>query len=113
MKLSEIKEIIQATFLYHPDHDPELSSTMGSDMMSDVLAFTEPRSLLVTGLISMQSVRTADVADVAAIIYVRGKSPKHETIDLAIKLGIPLLTTELGMFDVCGILHSKGLKGVC
>jgi len=113
MKLSEIKEILGATVLCVPERDPEFSSVMGSDMMSDVLAFAEPDCLMVTGLISMQSVRTADIADAAAIVYVRGKSPDKQTIILAVDLDIPLLTTEKGMVDVCGILYSKGLKGVC
>ena len=113
MKLSEIKESIKAEFLCLPNEDPELEATLGSDMMSDVLAFAAPDSLLITGLITQQSVRTADVADAVAIVYVRGKKPDENTIDLAIELKIPLLTTELGMFDVCGILHSKGLTGAC
>ena len=113
MNLSEIKQLLDAEYLWDSKNDPEIAFIMGSDMMSDVLAHTEPRSLLVTGLISTQTVRTADVADIAGVIYVRGKLPDRQTIDLATELGIPLLSTKLGMFDVCGILHSSGLKGAC
>jgi hypothetical protein len=56
-------------------------------------------------------VRTADVADVRAIVYIRGKLPNDKVIELARQKKIPVLATRLGMFDVCGILREKGMKG--
>ena len=66
---------------------------------------------MITGLTNVQSVRTADIANVRAIIYIRGKRPNETTLDLARKNNIPVLATTLGMFDVCGLLREKGLKG--
>jgi predicted transcriptional regulator len=88
-------------------------TVLASDMMSDVLAFAEPGALLVTGLTNSQSVRTADIADVTAIVYIRGKRPDDATVALARQLSIPVLVTEIGMVAACGILSSAGLQGVC
>ena len=53
------------------------------------------------------------VADAVAIVFLRGKRPNGSVLDLAGKVSIPVLATELGMFDVCGRLHAAGMKGVC
>lgn len=95
------------------ENEPDVTACMGTDMMSDVLAFAEPGALLVTGLINSQSVRTAEIADAAGIVYVRGKEPDEHAIELAIELSIPLFTTELSMFETCGILCAAGMKGIC
>ena len=44
-------------------------------MMSDVLAYAKNKAVLLTGLLNIQVVRTADVSDIAAIIFVRDKHP--------------------------------------
>ncbi|MFH1676683.1 MAG: transcriptional regulator [bacterium] len=114
MKLSRISELLNCKVLSGADKlDREISSCMSSDMMSDVLAFANPGSLLMTGLVNSQSVRTAEIADASAIVYLRGKRPEKQTIDLSEALSIPLLCTDLGMFEACGILHKEGLLGIC
>ena len=79
--------------------------------MSEILAFARPGALMITGLSNVQSVRTADIANVRALVYIRGKRPDDRAINLASKSNIPVLATTLGMFDVCGILREHGLKG--
>jgi len=114
MKISQIKEILNCVVLCGMDGlDAEITSCLGSDMMSDVLAFAEPKALLITGLTNSQSVRTADIAEASAILYVRGKKPDQQALDLALELSIPILSTELGLFEACGILFKAGLKGIC
>lgn len=80
--------------------------------MSDVLAFGKPGILLLTGLTNTQSVRTANIIDATAVVYVRGKKPDQEGIRLAKEMKIPLLCTKLMMYQACGILYNSGLKGV-
>jgi predicted transcriptional regulator len=114
MKLSEVKELLDCELLTADSaFDPEETVCMGADMMSDVLAFARPGALLLTGLTNMQSVRTADIAEATGIVYVRGKRPDEQTVQLAEDMKIPLLSTEMNMFDACGILYSAGLKGIC
>jgi predicted transcriptional regulator len=114
MKLSRIRDLLDCEVLSGANGlDIEIEQCLGADMMSDVLAFAEPGSLLVTGLTNSQSVRTAEIADATAIVYLRGKRPEPRVLELADELSIPILATKLGMFDVCGRLYAEGIKGIC
>ena len=112
MKLSEVKDILQAAVLSGDDLlSKEIKMACGSDLMSDVLMLVKPNFVLLTGLANPQVVRTAEMAEIACICFVRGKRPQKETIDLACEKKIPLLTTTLSMFESCGRLYQKGLRG--
>ena len=87
-----------------------VSACFAADLMSEVLAFSEPEALLITGLVNVQAIHTADVAEMRAILFVNGKRPGGDVLALAKERGIPLLTTKLTMFEACGILHANGLK---
>lgn len=93
--------------------DVEIHTACGSDMMSDVLAFVKDQSVLLTGLVNPQVVRTADMMDMRRIVFVRGKRPDQSIIDLANDRGITLLTTDFRMFTACGKLYDAGLRGGC
>ena len=92
--------------------DREVRVGFGSDLMSDVLCYDLAKGLLITGLTNLQVIRTAEMADVAAILIVRGKRPLAETIELAQKVDIPILGTQMTMFEVCGRLYGAGLRSV-
>jgi predicted transcriptional regulator len=112
MKLLEIRNLLQCAVLTGEDSlSREVETVVASDGMSEILAFAHPGALMVTGLTNIQSVRTADIANVIAMVYIRDKRPDEKTINLAREKGIPVLATGLGMFDVCGILREAGLKG--
>ena len=87
----------------------EVTMACGADLMSDVLAFTHAGTLLMTGLTNPQVIRTAEMAGIQAIIFVRGKYPPPETISLAESMGIPLLATRYTLYETCGRLYSAGL----
>ena len=110
--LYEIKDLLEAEVLVGEDQlDKEVKTAFVADLMSDVLALATPGSLLITGLINSQVLRTADIVDMAAIIMGRGKRPSPETFQLAETLNIPVLTTKYILFEVAGRLYSKGIKG--
>jgi len=112
MKLKEIKEILEAELVSGGNNlDVEIAMGCGADLMSDVLAFIKEGALLITGLTNPQVVRTAEMVDVKAICFVRGKRPGEDTIRLAKGKGIPLLMTRLPMFEACGLLYKNGLRG--
>ena len=81
----------------------------GADLMSDVLAFTHAGTLLLTGLTNPQVVRTAEMAGIEAIVFVRGKYPPPETIALAEQESIALLASRYTMYETCGRLYEAGL----
>lgn len=112
MTLKEIKELLEAEVLLGEDHmDIEVKTAFVADLMSDVLAFATAGSLLITGLTNPQVLRTADVIDIAAVIMGRGKRPAPETMQLAERLNIPILTTRYILFEVAGRLYMKGIRG--
>lgn len=112
MTLDEVKEILEAEVIVGGDLMGEnVTIACGCDLMSDVLSFVKPGALLLTGLINPQVVRTAEMADLRAICFVRGKRPAQETIEMAEAKGIPLMTTPLMLFESCGRLHRRGLSG--
>jgi predicted transcriptional regulator len=113
MKLVELLKIIDGTMLSNcEDLDREIKGGCGADLMSDVLAFIQPDAVLLTGLCNPQVVRTAHMADVAAIVVVRGKKPPTETIQLANEECIPLISTPYGTFELCGRLYAAGLPSL-
>lgn len=113
MTLDEIRVILEALVLTkRTDMNREIGRAYCADLMSDVLTFSVTHSLLITGLTNVQVVRTADVADIRAVVFVQGKRPDAETIAMAEGKHIPLLVTSLSMFDVCGRLYEKGLRSL-
>lgn len=110
MKLRDVLGVIEGE-LITPDADLDMEIQMGcgADLMSDVLAFTHEGTLLMSGLTNPQVVRTAEMADVRAIVFVRGKIPPAETVALAKEKGIPLLASKYTMFETCGRLFQAGL----
>jgi len=111
--IMKIKDLIVLTngIVHTPDIDMnrEIKGGCGADLMSDVLATIQPDAVLLTGLCNPQVVRTAQMADVSAIVIVRGKKIPPETIALAIAESIPLISTPFGMFELCGRLYQAGL----
>ncbi|MFL7793669.1 MAG: DRTGG domain-containing protein [Anaerolineae bacterium] len=112
MKLGDVLSIIEGKAISkNIDLDMEINMGCGADLMSDVLSFTHEGTLLMSGLTNPQVVRTAEVAGIKAIVFVRGKVPPEETIALAEERGIPLLASKYTMFETCGKLYKAGLSG--
>ncbi|MEW6108202.1 MAG: hypothetical protein AB1632_03390 [Nitrospirota bacterium] len=111
MKISEIRHILNAVIISRDeDMDTDIMRAYCADLMSDVLAFSITNSLLITHLTNAQVIRTAEVADIKAIVFVESKRPDIETIAMADGKKIPLLVTGFSMFDTCGRLYEKGLR---
>jgi predicted transcriptional regulator len=111
MKLSEVLQVIEGKVISKDvDLETEVTSGGGADLMSDVLSFSVTKSLLITGLTNAQVVRTAEMATIEVIVFIQGKRPAVQTIRLAEEKNIPLLVTDLSMFDTCGLLYEKGLR---
>lgn len=111
MKLNEIIQKLNGKVLHSKINlDAEVKGAGGADLMSDVLASIQPQAVLLTGLCNPQVVRTAMMADILAIVLVRGKTPPVETVQLAENENIPLISTPFGMFEACGILYQAGLS---
>ena len=112
MNVREIIEVLDAEILT-VDNDLDLTvvAACGSDLMSDVMAYVKENVLLMTGLVSPQAIRTAEMMDIRVVCFVRGKAINPAMIELAQEKGIILLVTKNPMFIACGKLYNAGLTG--
>jgi predicted transcriptional regulator len=113
MKLNEIKNILNATVVCgHEKMDVEIVSGGGADLMTDVLAATAKGSVLLTGQNTSDVIEICIMADVGAVVFVRGKQASESVIELATANSIPILLTHESMFVSCGRLYMQGLRGM-
>lgn len=112
-KISACAELLKADILVPAaDMSAEIKVACGADLMSDVMAFAcTANEMMLTGLVNPQAIRTAEMMDIKVVVFVRGKKPGREIVELARDKSICLLTTELPMFTACGILYQSGILG--
>jgi predicted transcriptional regulator len=112
LKIQEVIEYIDAEILVGEEHlNEEIEYGWSCDLMSDVLAFVKNNVILLTGLIHPQVIRTAEMLDIKAIAFVRGKMPGEEILRMAKSRDMVVLATKHSLFTVSGILYEKGLIG--
>lgn len=113
MTVRRISEILETKIvLGAEDLDSiEVSAACGADLMSDVMAFVKDKVVLLTGLVNPQAIRTADLMDIRVVVFVRGKIPTADIVDLARENGMIILSTKYSMFLACGRLYEAGLRG--
>lgn len=101
MTLNHLWNAVQAEVLWSaPDLDAApCPNVVDSDLMSDVLMTDEDRPLLLTSLVSDQSIRTANVVGAAGVLVANAKTPPPDMVELASRLGIPLARTLLPKFE--------------
>lgn len=113
MKISEIKAILNATVLTGEDQlERTVVGAGGADLMADVLSAVARDAVLLTGLTTEHVLRTAKIAGVAAVVFVRGKKPDTPVIELARTYQLPCLLTKYSLFVASGRLYVNGLRGL-
>ncbi len=113
MKLRDCMQLLQAEIVVSANRlDIDIEVACGSDLMSDVMAFAcSSNQMMLTGLVNPQTIRTAEMMDFLAVIFVRGKRPDEMMCALAEEKGIALLSTPFSMFTSCGLLYAAGIRG--
>lgn len=110
MQLSEIKELLSCNVFCGEEFlSREIQFGCASDLMSDVLAYSRAGAVLMTGLANIQTIHTAFIAEIEAIVFVRGRKPDDRMIEAAISKKLPLLGCGYSMYESCGILYAQGL----
>ena len=113
MTIREIAETLDATWLCCEEEGGRvLRTAFASDMMSDVLAFVNEKTVLITGLTNHHVLRTADMLDLKCLVFARGKVPGEELLEQAQEQGLVVMTTRETAFTACGLLYQAGLRGV-
>lgn len=112
MRLADVERLLKAEVLVAPDDaSVEITAAGAADLISDVLAFVKEKTLLLTGLTNPQVVTAADLIDLIGIVFVRGKKPSRDVLEMAKQRRLPVFRTRLHMYEACGILYQAGLKG--
>jgi serine/threonine-protein kinase RsbT len=102
LSLSAIRDSLKAEILCEEQLlHAEVNDIYASDLMSDVLAYGESGSILLTGLCTKQAVITSFLALFKAIVFIRGKTPTPEMVTFAQEKKLAILLTEEDMFEVC------------
>jgi predicted transcriptional regulator len=113
MKLSEIRDALQATVLFGDEQmEKRIIAAGGADLMEDILSAIARGSVLLTGLTSEQVINTARETGVEAVVFVRGKNPDDKALELARLYNLPVLQTQHSLFVACGRLYMNGLRGL-
>ena len=113
MKLSAVRDLLDAS----PQNeycqtDCEVYKACAADLLSDVLSAKNASTILLTGLIHEQVIRTAEMLDMSAVILVRGKSPSAAMVAMAEEAGLPLFVTKYDMYTSVGRLYQAGLRSL-
>ena len=110
MQISILRDLLEAQILCGEDRILEIvENVFACDMMSDVLACPDEIHCLLTGLINQQVIRTADMMDIGLVIFVRGKCPPAEVVEMARQRDMVVMMTRCRMFTACGRLYQAGL----
>ncbi|MFP4366120.1 MAG: DRTGG domain-containing protein [Bacteroidales bacterium] len=113
MNLQEIANTIDGRIVAdNGNGNVNFDMAFASDLMSDVLTLVNDNLVLITGLATLQTIRTAEMADINCIIFVRNKKVSKEMIRLANETGIDVIECRYSMFKTSGLLYQSGMKPV-
>jgi hypothetical protein len=109
MKLSELanKTGLKAINQYK---DKDFEGVYISDMVSDIITGTKANALLITLQTHKSLIASANLVDVAGIVFVKGKTPAKDVIDLADRAGIGLFVSDADTWSMAYKLFALGIK---
>jgi hypothetical protein len=106
LSLAEVRDLLDAELIWCPNPASRIEGIVAADLMSDVLVDSTPGVLLLTGLGTVQAIRTAAIADLAGVVFVRGKRPSADAVAVAMDMNIPVLVTSHTLFAAAGVLYA-------
>lgn len=111
MTLADVARIVKAECIVDaPDGTVPVVGCFAADLMSDVLAFARSGSVLVTGLTTDQTIRTATIKHLTGVVVIEGKEIGSEMIEAALEHEVPVYRTPLSKYETCGLLLHAGLR---
>jgi predicted transcriptional regulator len=110
LKLDDICVRLKGRFLCGEEQGARKAlAAFGADLMSDVLANVDGHCLLLTGLVNEHVVRTAEMVDACAVVFAGGKLVMVDVVDMAKSRDLPLIITDMTLYEACGVLYGCGL----
>jgi serine/threonine-protein kinase RsbT len=111
VEIRVVRDALAADVIEGEDRlDTPFDHIYASDLMSDVLAFGKPSSVLLTGLAAQQAVISAHMAEFRGVVFVRGKRPKDASAKFARDNRLVLLSSDLDMYEAC-LRVARALQG--
>jgi predicted transcriptional regulator len=108
MKVSELVE--KGSFkAFNQYGNKDIQGVYISDMVSDIIGIG-PGNLLITLQTHKNLIAAANLVDVAAIVFTRGKTPADDVVALATKAGIGLLGFEGDTWALAKKLYELGVR---
>ena len=113
MQISDICNLLSAQIICGYEHlSANIERGYSSDLMSDVLTLDTDHLLLITGMCNLQTIRTAEMADIRFIVFVRNKKANDDMQALARENNLCIMESPFTLFKASGILYQAGLKPV-
>jgi len=112
MKLDQILKLINGKILSDSYAQNEYSYAFASDLMSDVLRYNMDNTILITGLSTIQTIRTAEMSNISCIIIARNKRVSDEMLELACDNNILVIESSSTVYEISGKLYNNGLQPI-
>lgn len=120
MNKKELLKVLDAETVFDSGTEPQngYHTVCACDMMSELLAMMNDQNhrnrgiVLLTGLVNPQVIRTSELVDIRMIVFLRDKKPMTETVELAKKCGITIISTPYTMYKSCGLLYELKFNDV-
>ena len=114
INLEKIAELLEGKIITSfADVGQNIKRAFTSDLMSDVLTLRQCKDvILLTGLANIQTIRTAEMADLYFVVLVRGKKASEEMIKLAEENEISIVETAFSAFRASAVLYNAGIKSL-
>lgn len=113
MTVAAIADILDAQILCgEGGKDMEVTYAFASDLMSDVLTLKNDHVLLITGLANLQTIRTAEMADIGCVVFARNKQVTDEMLELARENELVIIACRYSVFKTSGLLYEAGVKPI-
>jgi hypothetical protein len=103
--VADVAAALGADVLWCPDPTAAVGGVAAADLMSDVLVDARSDYVLVTGLVNVQVIRTAVIAELAAVVFARGKAVPTDVLELAREMRVPVLAVRSSLFETAGRLY--------
>jgi len=106
MKVGDLVEKIEGEVLAKGNLDTEIKGCYVSDLLSDVLANSQPGNLWVTQHTHPNVVAVAAVKDISGVLIVGGKPIDPETLKRAQTEKVNLVVCKLSAFEAAGVVYN-------
>jgi len=83
----------------------EIRGVYCGDLLSDVLAHASPGDIWITIHRHRNIIAVASLVNLSGIIITRSREPESDTLDTAIKEGLPVFSTPYNNYETAGKLY--------